>query len=110
SALLPAVFLKRVESGRAYRNEGTSPEHAQEFTNMEFYWAYANYNDGMDLVGEVYIKIAQEVFGKTKLSTHGHTFDLAGEWEKIDYVAKIKDMTGIDVLSADEEEMKHKLK
>jgi lysyl-tRNA synthetase class 2 len=43
-------FPKTFEIGRAYRNEGSSPEHLQEFTNMEFYWAYANYEDGMKLV------------------------------------------------------------
>lgn len=107
--LMAAGFPKTFEIGRAYRNEGTSPEHAQEFTNMEFYWAYANYNDGMELVREMYIKIAQEVFGTTKFTTHGRTFDLADEWRQIDYVTEIKNRTGIDVLSADEKEMKMKL-
>lgn len=107
--LMAAGFPKTFEIGRAYRNEGTSPEHAQEFTNMEFYWAYANYNDGMELVREMYIKIAKDVFGTTKFTTHGHTFDLADEWKKIDYVSEIKGRTGIDVLSASEKEMKDKL-
>jgi lysyl-tRNA synthetase class 2 len=107
--LMAAGFPKTFEIGRAYRNEGTSPEHAQEFTNMEFYWGYANYKDGMELVREMYIKIAQEVFGTTKFTTHGHTFDLADEWEKIDYVSEIKGRTGVDVLSASEKEMKDKL-
>lgn len=107
--LMAAGLPKTFEIGRAYRNEGTSPEHAQEFTNMEFYWAYANYNDGMDLVREMYIKIANEVFGTTKFTVHGHTFDLGGEWEKIDYVEKTKEMTGIDVLNSSENDMKKKL-
>lgn len=107
--LMAAGFPKTFEIGRAYRNEGTSPEHAQEFTNMEFYWGYANYKDGMDLVREMYIKIAQEVFGTTKFTSHGHTFDLADKWEMVDYVSKIKEMTGVDVLSSSEKEMKKKL-
>jgi lysyl-tRNA synthetase class 2 len=107
--LMAAGFPKTFEIGRAYRNEGTSPEHAQEFTNMEFYWGYANYKDGMALVREMYIKIANEVFGTTKFTTHGHTFDLADEWKQIDYVTEIKNRTGIDVLSQDEKEMKAKL-
>src|SRR3989338_3422858 len=84
--LMAAGFPKTFEIGRAYRNEGTSPEHAQEFTNMEFYWGYANYNDGMELVREMYINIAERVFGTTKFMSQGHTFDLGSEWERIDYV------------------------
>jgi lysyl-tRNA synthetase, class II len=107
--LMAAGFPKTFEIGRAYRNEGTSPEHAQEFTNMEFYWGYADYNLGMELVREMYIKIAQEVFGTTKFTSHGHTFDLADTWEKINYVEKIKEVTGVDVLTASEKEMEKKL-
>lgn len=107
--LMAAGFPKTFEIGRAYRNEGTSPEHAQEFTNMEFYWSFASYRDGMELVRELYIKIANEVFGTTKFTSHGHTFDLADEWEKIDYVSKIKEVTGIDVLTASDTDMKKKL-
>ncbi len=107
--LMAAGFPKTFEIGRAYRNEGTSPEHAQEFTNMEFYWGYANYKDGMELVRELYINIAREVFGTTEFTSHGHTFDLGSEWEVIEYVPKIKEMTGIDVLTASQKEMKEKL-
>lgn len=107
--LMAAGFTKTFEIGRAYRNEGTSPEHAQEFTNMEFYWGYANYQDGMELVRKMYIEIAEKVFGTTKFSVHGHTFDLADRWEKIDYVSKTLEITGIDVLSASDKEMKNKL-
>jgi lysyl-tRNA synthetase class 2 len=107
--LMAAGFPKTFEIGRAYRNEGTSPEHAQEFTNMEFYWAYANYEDGMALVREMYIKIAKEVFGKTEFTYKGHAFDLASEWKKIDYTDTIREMTGIDILTDDEDKMKAKL-
>jgi lysyl-tRNA synthetase class 2 len=107
--LMAGGFQKTFEIGRAYRNEGSSPEHLQEFTNMEFYWAYANYKDGMKLVRELYIKIANEVFGMTKFSTRGHSFDLAGEWPTVEYVEQIQKETGIDVLTASEDDMKKKL-
>lgn len=107
--LMAGSFPKTFEIGRVYRNEGSSPEHAQEFTNMEFYWSFASYKDGMKLVREMYIKIANEVFGTTKFTSHGHSFDLSDEWEMIDYVSKIKEMTGIDVLTATEDDMKKKL-
>ncbi len=107
--LMAAGFPKTFEIGRIYRNEGSSPEHLQEFTNMEFYWSFADYNDGMDLVREMYIKIAQEVFGTTKFTTRGHSFDLADEWIKIDYISEIKKQTGIDISTATEKEMMNKL-
>ncbi|HVT74995.1 MAG TPA: lysine--tRNA ligase [Candidatus Paceibacterota bacterium] len=108
--LMAGGFPKTFEIGRAYRNEGSSPEHLQEFTNMEFYWAYANYEDGMKLVQELYREIAKKVFGMTKFTTRGHTFDLADEWRKIDYVDEVKRTTGIDVLVATEKDMAAKLR
>ncbi len=107
--LMAGGFPKTFEIGRAYRNEGSSPEHLQEFTNMEFYSAYSDYRDGMELVKELYITIAKEVFGKTEFTTRGHTFDLANEWVEIKYVDEIKKQTGLDILIADENEMKEKL-
>ncbi|HEX7724616.1 MAG TPA: lysine--tRNA ligase [Candidatus Paceibacterota bacterium] len=103
--LLAGGFPKVFEIGRAYRNEGTSPEHAQEFTNLEFYWGYADYRDGMKLVTELYRRLATEVFGTTKFSTRGHTFDLADEWAEIDYAGEIKKQTGIDIYTASEKDM-----
>ncbi len=107
--LMAAGFPKTFEIGRVYRNEGSSPDHLQEFTNMEFYWAYANYQDGMKLVERLYKTIAQEVFGTTVFTTRGHTFDLNDEWITVDYVAEIERQTGINVLDATNEEMKDKL-
>jgi lysyl-tRNA synthetase class 2 len=107
--LMAAGYPKTFEIGRAYRNEGTSPDHAQEFTNMEFYWSFADYNDGMDLVKDMYRTIAKEVFGTTKFTTRGHTFDLADEWVKIDYAEEIKKQTGVDVNAASEKDIIAKL-
>lgn len=107
--LMAAGYPKTFEIGRAYRNEGTSPDHAQEFTNMEFYWSFANFEDGMELVKEMYRKIATEVFGTTKFTTRGHTFDLADDWVKIDYADEIKKQTGVDVNAASEKDIVAKL-
>jgi lysyl-tRNA synthetase class 2 len=107
--LMAGGFPKTFEIGRVYRNEGTSPEHAQEFTNLEFYWAYADDADGRDLVRDLYRHIAMRVFGTTKFTTRGHEFDLADEWREVDYCTEIKDRTGIDVLTSSEDEMKAKL-
>jgi len=107
--LMSAGFPKTFEIGRAYRNEGSDANHLQEFTNMEFYWAYANYKDGMKLAEELYKKIALEVFGKTSFETRGHKFDLGGKWEEIDYRETVKKETGIDILNTTYDEVKNKL-
>lgn len=107
--LMAGGFAKTFEIGRVFRNEGTSAEHAQEFTNMEFYWSFADYNDGMKLVREMYIEIAQEVFGTTKFTAKGHTFDLGDEWTVIDYSEEVKKQTGVDIATATESEMMKKL-
>jgi lysyl-tRNA synthetase class 2 len=107
--LMSGGFSKTFEIGRVYRNEGTSPDHAQEFTNMEFYWSFADFNDGMKLVREMYIEIAQSVFGTTKFTSRGHTFDLSDEWKQIDYTEEIKNQTNIDLNTASDNEMMSKL-
>lgn len=107
--LMAAGFEKVFEIGRVYRNEGSSPDHLQEFTNMEFYWAYANYEQGMKMAQEMYQEIALKVFGKTKFITKGMEYDLAGDWPKIDYREEVLKQTGIDVLRASNDEMKAKL-
>ena len=107
--LMAGGFSKTFEIGRAYRNEGTSPEHAQEFTNMEFYWSFADFNDGMELVRQMYIEIAKKVFGKTDFTSHGYSFDLVEDWKEIDYCEEVLKQTGIDVRTASVDDMKDKL-
>ncbi len=107
--LMAAGYEKTFEIGRTYRNEGSSPDHLQEFTNLEFYWAYANYEDGMKLSQELYQEIARQVFGKTKFITKGFEYDLAGEWPRMDYRSEVLRQTGVDVLVATEQEMKKTL-
>ena len=108
--LMAAGFARTFEIGRVYRNEGSSSEHVQEFTNMEFYAAYMNLSEGKKLVRDLYIKIAQEVFGKTDFETRGHKFDLSSVWVEIDYVEEVKKQTGVNVLEDSEEKMEETLK
>jgi lysyl-tRNA synthetase, class II len=108
--LLAAGFDKTFEIGRTFRNEGTSPNHLQEFTNMEFYWGYANYEDGMALVEDMYRTIVREVYGKTQFTRGEYTFDLAAPWTRIDYAEEIKKQTGVDIVSTDENAIKEKLR
>lgn len=108
--LMAAGFPKTFEIGRVYRNEGSSPEHVQEFTNCEFYMAYADYTEGMKIAEELYRTIAREVFGTTKFTTRGHTFDLADEWKKIDYREEVLRQTGVDINTATNTEIEEKLR
>jgi lysyl-tRNA synthetase class 2 len=107
--LMASGFPRTYEIGKAYRNEGSSPDHLQEFTNCEFYMAYANYQDGMTLVQELYRTIAREVFGTTTFTTRGHTFNLDDEWKHITYRDEILSQTGIDLDRASDEEIIKKL-
>jgi lysyl-tRNA synthetase class 2 len=107
--LMAAGFPKTFEIGKVFRNEGSSPEHLQEFTNIEFYAAYADYRDGMKLVQDLYIEIAQKVFGTTKFEARGHSFNLADEWVEIDYVSEVEKQTGLNIITATEADMRSKL-
>ncbi len=98
--LMVAGYTKVFEIGRIFRNEGMSAEHAQDYTQLEFYWAYANYEDGMKLVERMYKHVAMEVFGTLVFTIHGHEVDLGKQWERYDYCETIKKMTGVDVRSA----------
>jgi lysyl-tRNA synthetase class 2 len=108
--LMVAGFEKTFEIGRQFRNEGISPEHLQDYTQMEFYWAYADYEDGMKLVEELYKYIAQKTFGTLKFKKGKFDIDLSKKWEIYDYRDTVKKFTGVDVLSADLKEIEKKLK
>ena len=107
--LMASGFPRTFEIGKAYRNEGSSPDHLQEFTNCEFYMAYADYETGMTLVQDLYRRIAKEVFNTTTFTTRGHTFDLSEPWARIDYREEILRQTEIDINKATDEEIKNKL-
>jgi lysyl-tRNA synthetase class 2 len=95
--LMIAGMEKTFEIGRQFRNEGMDAEHLQDYTQMEFYWAYANYEKGMKLVEELFKYIAQETFGTLNFKIRDFDIDLSKEWETYDYTEIIKEMTGVDV-------------
>lgn len=107
--LMVAGFPKVYEIGKVFRNEGADAEHLQDYMHMEFYWAYADYNDGMKLTEEMYKYIAQETFGTLKFKIKGFDIDLGKKWEKYDYYETIKEKTGIDIFKADIKEIEEKL-
>jgi lysyl-tRNA synthetase class 2 len=107
--LMVAGFEKTFEIGRQFRNEGMDNEHLQDYTQMEFYWAYADYQDGMKLVEELYKYIAKETFGTLKFKIRGFDVDLGKKWEIYDYREIVKKKTGVDILKTNEKEIKKKL-
>ena len=103
--IAPELNLKRIiaggiekvyEIGRNFRNEGMDIKHNPEFTNIELYSAYEDYNDMMDIAEEIISTIAQNVLGTTKINYQGLDLDLTPGWKRIPMIQAIKDVTGID--------------
>ncbi len=89
--------LERVyEIGRVFRNEGLDTRHNPEFTLMELYQAYTDYNGMMDLTENLYRHVAQEVLGTTKISYNGVEMDLGKPFERITMVDAVKKYAGVD--------------
>ena len=94
--LVVGGFDRVYEIGRTFRNEGISTMHNPEFTLLESYQAYADYNDIMKLVEEMFSDIAKEVLGDTRITRNGQTIDLGLPWQRISLRETIKDSCGID--------------
>ncbi len=99
------LYLKRLivggmekvyEIGRVFRNEGLSPRHNPEFTLLESYEAYANLEDVMDLVEELFRHVCRAVYGGTTFEYQGTTIDLAGPWKRLPMLEGIRQYAGIE--------------
>ena len=103
--LIVGGFDKVYEMGRMFRNEGISIKHNPEFTNIELYSAYEDYNDMMNITEEIISTVAQNVLGTTKITYQGTPIDLTPGWKRIPMIEAIKEVTGIDfnTLNSDEE-------
>ena len=88
--------MERVyEVGRIFRNEGMDTRHNPEFTSVELYQAYTDYKGMMDLVEELYIRLAQRVCGSTTITYQGNEIDMA-HWERLTMVEAVKKYSGCD--------------
>ncbi len=94
--LIAGGFERVYEIGRDFRNEGVSFKHNPEFTQIEFYAAYADYHDVMALTEEMVAYAAQEALGTTTLFSEGHEIDLTPPWRRICLRDAIREYTGID--------------
>lgn len=103
--LIVGGYDKVYEIGRIFRNEGMDVRHNPEFTSIELYEAYSDYNDMMDIVEELFSKVSMKVLGTTKVNYQGQDIDLAPGWKRITMIDSIKEVTGIDFneINTDEE-------
>jgi len=106
--LIVGGFDKVYEMGRMFRNEGMDIKHNPEFTNIELYSAYEDYNDMMDLTEDLVKTVAQNVLGKTTINYQGTEIVLGEKWKRISMIDSIKEVTGIDfnAINSDEEAVK----
>ncbi len=107
--LMVAGLPKTFEIGRVFRNEGMSAEHAQDYTALEFYEAFKDYEAGMEMIVDLYRGIADTVYGTRVFTVRDFTIDLGAPWERYDYCALIKKEFDIDPLSTTAEEVRSAL-
>ena len=112
--IAPELYLKRLivggfekvyEMGRLFRNEGMSPRHNPEFTTIEIYEAYTDYEGMMNLTEQLISTVAQEVLGTTSITYQGEEINLAPGWERMTMLDSIKKHANVDmsdVKTADE--------
>jgi lysyl-tRNA synthetase class 2 len=102
--------LERVyEIGHDFRNEGMDRTHLPEFTMLEFYQAYADYNDIMRLTEEMVSGVVEHTTGSLTLTRGGHRLDFAPPWPRVSFIEGIEREAGLDLSRASEPEMRHAL-
>ena len=103
--LIVGGFDKVYEMGKMFRNEGMDTRHNPEFTNIELYEAYADYNDMMEITENLVAYVAKEVLGTTKVEYQGKTIDFTPPWKRIKMQDAVKEHTGVDFdkINTDEE-------
>jgi len=111
--IAPELYLKRLvvgglervfEINRNFRNDGVSTRHNPEFTMLEFYQAYADYGDLMDLTEAMFRNISRELTGSTAMEYQGHEIDLGSEWRRISMADVLEKIGGVnpDLLNSKE--------
>lgn len=103
--LIVGGYDKVYEIGRIFRNEGMDIRHNPEFTSIELYSAFEDYNDMMDITEEIFKRCAQRVCGGTKITYQGTELELGTKWKRITMIDSIKEACGVDfnTINTDEE-------
>lgn len=107
--LVGAGYEKVYDIGPRFRNENYSDEHLPEHVAMEWYWAYANWQDGMKFMEDMYKHVLQKTFGTLQFELNGKNVDMSGQWEVWDYATIIRERYGIDVYDSSLDEVKKAL-
>lgn len=108
--LLGAGFEKVYDIGPRFRNENYSDEHLPEHIAMEWYWAYADWRDGLQFMTDMYRYVLKETFGTLQFKLGEFNVDLEKEWEEWDYGTVISDRYGINPFDTTIDEVKKALK
>ncbi len=102
--IAPELYLKRLvvgglervfEINRNFRNEGVSTQHNPEFTMLEFYQAYADYEDLMALTEKMFAQVTMEVCGRTDITYQGHEIEFAGTWKRLTLAGALEELAGM---------------
>jgi len=104
--LIGGGFEKVYDIGPRFRNENYSDEHLPEHVAMEWYWAYANWQDGMRFMQDMYRHVLEQAFSTLKFHINDKDVDMGKEWEIWDYATVIKDNYGIDVYESSMDDIK----
>lgn len=107
--LLGAGFEKVYDIGPRFRNENYSDEHLPEHVAMEWYWAYADWRDGMKFMTDMYRYVLEKTFGSLQFNIGGFDIDLGKDWEEWDYAEAIRKRYGFDVYDCTLDEVKKAL-
>ena len=103
--LIVGGYEKVFEIGRIFRNEGIDKEHLQDYTQLEFYWAYHEYNDLMKLIEKMYKFVIKKTIGTYKTTYDGNKIDWGKKWKTVDYVLSFQKAVGLDPLAASDDEL-----
>ncbi len=90
------------ELGKDFRNEGMDPAHLQEFTQVEWYASYWNFEDNIKFFKKFLVELMKNCLGTTKVAYQGQEVEFDTEWTRIDYVAKMRELLGCDFLDIDD--------
>ena len=117
--IAPETYLKQVVCGgfprvfevaKCFRNEGMDPSHLQEFTQVEWYASYWNFEDNMNFVTKFFREMTTHMLGKPEITIGERTYDLSKEFNKVDYTKALSEKLGFDILAYDDvEELKEKV-
>lgn len=108
--LIGGGFEKVYDIGPRFRNENYSDEHLPEHVAMEWYWAYADWEKGMQMQEEMFRYVLEKTFGTLQFNVDGKEVDMSKPWERWDYASVIRDHYGIEVFDCTIDQVKEKLK